>query len=245
MGECESSIPPLSKLPQSLPMTNIQNQYVVINNYNNYGGGGYPPVPTQIPPRVPMPPPGMGMAEQPYVYSMYQPQLAPQYMPPPPPYYYQYPQAYPMVPPQPYYGFKHEAKEELKEAVLEVDVEKLLGKIDTAVRDQTMCRLLQKKLEEGDKEFAAKVFVQLINNIGAYMNDPFGNYLCQKLFDYCSPDQLGQAVDSISGGVMAIATNLHGTRAIQKVIEKAVAWPQLVGRIVRMLQGHITALVMV
>jgi len=224
-GEYEISTPPLPKVAPVPPTTNIQSQFVVINNYNNYAY----PQPAPLPPNA-----------RSYTYNIYQP-------PPPPPYapyYYSYPPAY-TAPPPAYYPFKHEMKENVKEEATEVDIEKLLNKIDVAVRDQTSCRLLQKKLEEGNKEFVGRIFVQLIPNVDSYMNDPFGNYLCQKLFEQCTEEQLSLIIDKVAGKVIDIATDLHGTRAIQKVIEKSVNSPVLLLNVIAMLKGHIAELVMV
>jgi len=49
--------------------------------------------------------------------------------------------------------------------------------------------------------------------------DPFGNYLCQKLVEYCDQEQLLKIVESISSKLVMISLNMHGTRAVQKLIE--------------------------
>ena len=205
--------------------TNIQGQFVVINNYNNYT---YP---------APFPPAGQPGAG----YNFYQ------YPPPPPPgqpyppYYYPY--TIPTPPPPSYFPYKpNEAKE--PEKVQEVDLDKLLAKIEVSARDQASCRLLQKKLEEGGKEFREKIFDRLVSDIASYMNDPFANYLCQKLFEQCDTSQIALVIEHVASQVVAIATDLHGTRAIQKVIEKSVCDPAVLDKVISVLKGHIAQLVM-
>jgi hypothetical protein len=49
--------------------------------------------------------------------------------------------------------------------------------------------------------------------------DPFGNYLCQKLVEYCEDDQRMMIVEKVAPDIVTISLNMHGTRAIQKMIE--------------------------
>jgi hypothetical protein len=49
--------------------------------------------------------------------------------------------------------------------------------------------------------------------------DPFGNYLCQKLLEQCSDHQRGEIVDLVARDLIPISLNMHGTRAVQKLIE--------------------------
>jgi hypothetical protein len=195
--------------------TNIQSQYVIINNYNNYGYPG-------------------AFLVSPYGYCPPQPYM---------PYYYPYLPNY-YLPPEhnpPYYPYQSYGN---KEQAKETDVDKLLENIDTAVRDQSNCRLLQKKLDEGSKSFTDKIFNGLMPSIGYYMNDPFGNYLCQKLFGQCDSEQLEIVIKLIQSDVVSIATNLHGTRSIQKIIEKATADPHLLPKVIEMIKGYVAELVM-
>lgn len=51
------------------------------------------------------------------------------------------------------------------------------------------------------------------------MLDPFGNYLCQKLFEYANDEQRTALIRTASSQMVKIALNQHGTRALQKMIE--------------------------
>jgi hypothetical protein len=47
---------------------------------------------------------------------------------------------------------------------------------------------LQKKIDEDNKEIRDKIFMHTIENYMELMNDPFGNYLTQKITESCSED---------------------------------------------------------
>jgi hypothetical protein len=49
--------------------------------------------------------------------------------------------------------------------------------------------------------------------------DPFGNYLCQKLLEYCNDDQRTIIIETVAPELVNISLNMHGTRAVQKMIE--------------------------
>ena len=201
--------------------TNIQSNYVVINNYNNYVCPS--PFAMNLHPNMP------------YSFDYTNPYTS---------YYYPYAPTYFAAPNSPsesfvYRNYATKEPEEKKKFYLE----ELLININEAVKDQNSCRFLQKKLEE-DNSFANKVFDALIDSIINYMNDPFGNYLCQKLFEKCELKKLGMVIDKISGEVVNIATNLHGTRAIQKLIERSVTDEILLLKIIEMMRTHITDVIM-
>jgi len=227
----------MQKIEPMIPekTTNIQSQFVVINNYNNYAypGPAFPPniMPPGMPPHMSDP-----------RYGFYPPMPTPGH--PYNPYYYPYPN-YPAPTPVPNQYFPYRPREQKDpEKTQEEDLDKLLEKIEVAARDQASCRLLQRKLEEKSTEFTQKIFSRLITDIASYMNDPFGNYLCQKVFEQCDSTQMSQVIDHISADVVSIATDLHGTRAIQKVIEKAVTDSDLLIKATQLLKGHIAKLVM-
>lgn len=51
------------------------------------------------------------------------------------------------------------------------------------------------------------------------MTDPFGNYLIQKLLECCTEDQRTAIIDQVQKSLVKISLNMHGTRAVQKLIE--------------------------
>ncbi|KAI9323821.1 armadillo-type protein [Dichotomocladium elegans] len=51
------------------------------------------------------------------------------------------------------------------------------------------------------------------------MTEPFGNYLCQKLIEHCDDRQRDILVDTVAPDLLKISLNMHGTRAVQRLIE--------------------------
>jgi hypothetical protein len=49
--------------------------------------------------------------------------------------------------------------------------------------------------------------------------DPFGNYLCQKLYEMSPQFERNLLMNIIKSNVAQIAMNVHGTRALQKIID--------------------------
>lgn len=72
--------------------------------------------------------------------------------------------------------------------------------------------------------------------------DPFGNYLCQKLFEHCTEDQRTALINTAAPSLVPIALNQHGTRALQKMIEYVNA-PEQVQTIINSLSGRVVELV--
>ncbi len=88
-------------------------------------------------------------------------------------------------------------------------------------RDQCGCRYLQRKLEgDGAADSFEQIFGQVCAHSAELMVDPFGNYLMQKLIGCCPPEKLEAMLISAGPALCAIALDQHGTRALQKLIEK-------------------------
>lgn len=51
------------------------------------------------------------------------------------------------------------------------------------------------------------------------LTDPFGNYLCQKLLEHATDEQRTVLMTNAAPFMVKIATNQHGTRALQKMID--------------------------
>ena len=53
----------------------------------------------------------------------------------------------------------------------------------------------------------------------SFPSDPFGNYLCQKLLEYSTEEQRNVICESVANDLVGISLNMHGTRAVQKMID--------------------------
>lgn len=75
--------------------------------------------------------------------------------------------------------------------------------------------MLQKKLEDCKHSDFNSAFIQ---SIGPFfkdlMVDQFGNYLCQKIIEVCSPQELMLIVDLILPDIVRISMDVHGTRSV-------------------------------
>lgn len=104
-------------------------------------------------------------------------------------------------------------------------------------KDQFGCRYLQKQIEATPQKAISLLFQDIFDHVAELMTgmrffswiivligrlfvvDPFGNYLCQKLLEFCDESQKGKIVARVSPSLVAICLNMHGTRAVQKLIE--------------------------
>lgn len=95
----------------------------------------------------------------------------------------------------------------------------VVGRAEELARDQHGCRFLQTKLEEKNEVHINCIFEECYEKFVDLMTDPFGNYLCQKLFELCSNDQKLALVKHCAPAMAHVSTNMHGTRAVQRIIE--------------------------
>mmetsp|Transcript_11391 Transcript_11391/g.19493 ORF Transcript_11391/g.19493 Transcript_11391/m.19493 type:complete len:1155 (-) Transcript_11391:68-3532(-) len=93
------------------------------------------------------------------------------------------------------------------------------GRIVELARDQHGCRFLQTKLEEGQSYVINTIFEEVFESFVDLMTDPFGNYLCQKLFEHCSDAQRLALVRKCGPALARVSANMHGTRAVQRMVE--------------------------
>jgi len=95
----------------------------------------------------------------------------------------------------------------------------VIGRVKELARDQHGCRYLQTKLEEGNKQYVNIIFDECFGDFVDLMIDPFGNYLCQKLFEHCDDAQRLVLVQYCANSLARVSTNMHGTRAVQRMVE--------------------------
>ncbi|XP_043692277.1 putative pumilio homolog 8, chloroplastic [Telopea speciosissima] len=124
-------------------------------------------------------------------------------------------------------------------------MDEVTGRIYLMAKDQHGCRFLQRKFSEGTAEDVEKIFLEIIGHIVELMTDPFGNYLVQKLLEVCDGDQRMQIIHAITrkpGDLVRISCDMHGTRAVQKVIE-TLKTPEQFSMIVSSLKPGIVLLI--
>ncbi|XP_059628755.1 pumilio homolog 12-like [Cornus florida] len=124
-------------------------------------------------------------------------------------------------------------------------VDELSGSIYLMAKDQHGCRFLQRKFTEGTREDVKKIFLEIIVHIVELMTDPFGNYLVQKMLEVCDEDQRMQILHAITGkagDLVRISCDIHGTRAVQKVIE-TIKTPDQFSMVVSSLKPGIVTLI--
>lgn len=114
--------------------------------------------------------------------------------------------------------------------------------VHSLCKDQRGCRFLQRKLSDGDPSVIRKIFNATHPHVVSLMMDPFGNYLCQKLFEYCTADEITQLLMAASPSLPTVAVNQHGTRALQKLID-AVTQQDQVAILISALDGHVVRLI--
>ncbi|KAK0626222.1 armadillo-type protein [Immersiella caudata] len=100
-----------------------------------------------------------------------------------------------------------------------MSLEQARGRIYDLCKDQHGCRFLQKQLENRQPEQIHLIWSETNMHVVELMTDPFGNYLCQKLLEYCDDDERTVLIQNASEAMVRIALNQHGTRALQKMIE--------------------------
>lgn len=78
-----------------------------------------------------------------------------------------------------------------------MEIRALLEYSSILARDQGGCRFLQKKIDEGKPEHTEIIFNSTIEYYMELMNDPFGNYLTQKITESCKEHQLTEIVKKV------------------------------------------------
>ncbi|OIW15630.1 hypothetical protein TanjilG_08206 [Lupinus angustifolius] len=104
------------------------------------------------------------------------------------------------------------------------------GRILFLAMEQGGCRVLQEIMKRlKSEEEISFIFVELINNVMELMMDPFGNYVFQKLVEICSEQQRTHIILVVTNSDFHFVTmclDIHGTRAVQKLLEHVTTQEQ-------------------
>ena len=90
-------------------------------------------------------------------------------------------------------------------------------------RDQGACRYIQQLLDDDPTKVLAVLFTPVCKSILDIINDPFGNYLIQKIITLLNDAQLYEILKIISPSFFDICCDSHGTRVLQKLMEYSKA----------------------
>ena len=98
----------------------------------------------------------------------------------------------------------------------------LLNNIEKISENQSGCRLLQNKLQKNsDRADDFYKSIKSKNILKKITIDSFGNYFIQKLLEYISSDLIYEFfINIICPSFMEISLNPHGSRVIQKLLER-------------------------
>lgn len=121
-------------------------------------------------------------------------------------------------------------------------LESVGGTIYELCKDQHGCRYLQKQLENRLPDQVHMIWLETHPHVVELMTDPFGNYLCQKLLEYCDDNERTILIQNAARDMVRIALNQHGTRALQKMIE-FITTPTQVQIIIQALQNQVVDLI--
>ena len=102
-------------------------------------------------------------------------------------------------------------------------------KLILMIKSQSGSKTLQKKIEEKQNEFTAKLYEQIKNNLFEIINDQYGNYVIQKLVEHCDKKIISLMLkklyfanngdNNFKNYLYEISINPYGTRALQKMLD--------------------------
>lgn len=96
----------------------------------------------------------------------------------------------------------------------------IITQVEELAYDQAGCRMIQQKLEaQNSPDFVPALVAALKSQFADVMSNQFGNYLCQKIIEVSSVSELAQIVDAVLPSAISISLSVHGTRAMQSLVE--------------------------
>lgn len=104
--------------------------------------------------------------------------------------------------------------------------------------DQHGSRFIQQKLETATSEEKQIVFDEIVpHNALQLIQDVFGNYVIQKLFEHGTQVQKTILANTMEGHILALSLQMYGCRVVQKAVEFIL--PEQQGAFVKELDPHV------
>ena len=114
----------------------------------------------------------------------------------------------------------------------ELTDEEIINMSSNLIKDQLGCRFMQEKIKSNHQFANELLFPKIKYNIKDLCCDSFGNYFWQALIDILSFDNINKFFDITQNDFTEICISPHGTRVIQKIIDKISATPILMNRFI-------------
>ena len=106
------------------------------------------------------------------------------------------------------------------------------------IKDQSGCRFLQEKIKINQNFANTKLFQGIKYYLKELSCDPFGNYFLQALLDILTYDNIDEFLNYIKNDFLYICISPHGTRVIQKIIEKIYSIQNLMNKFINMVTSE-------
>ncbi|KAK4274642.1 hypothetical protein QN277_017836 [Acacia crassicarpa] len=106
----------------------------------------------------------------------------------------------------------------------------LRGSMLSLAKNKSGSQLLQEMMTGLKAEEIALILSELIEHVSELMLDPFGNYVFQKILEVCTEEQRTQIILTLTKAkfqLVNISFNMHGARALQKLLEHVTCRNQL------------------
>ena len=100
------------------------------------------------------------------------------------------------------------------------------------IKEQIGCRFMQEKVKSDNNFANESLFPKIKYNLKELCCDSFGNYFLQALIEVLSFDNINKFFDITQCDFTDICNSPHGTRVIQKIIEKISPTPILINRFI-------------
>ncbi|KAF9005672.1 armadillo-type protein [Cyathus striatus] len=118
------------------------------------------------------------------------------------------------------------------------ELQDIIGHIVEFSRDQHGSRFIQQRIENASNDEKQAIFDEIVpSHTLPLMQDVFGNYVIQKLFEFGSQQQKTILVNAMDGQVLALTLQMYGCRVVQKAIENIL--PEQQSLLVRQIEPHV------
>jgi hypothetical protein len=98
----------------------------------------------------------------------------------------------------------------------------LKGRVVEFSKSQVGSRYLQRQLRKDSPELVGLIVVEVLGALPELMCDTYGNYLCQQLFEACTPPLRLQILERLMPCFREISCDRRGTHALQALMGEAM-----------------------